>query len=164
MSAERDSVYCKNTKDNEDDWSNILEMSEKSKEFLKKYIPDALQTAKLEYALQLIDDWVLEYGFDKNWNLNDKGREGEEVYDDVRSCNENNENLKNITIIEMSHKTKQFLRKNIPQALDTTDVNEVLELIENWIIQYGFEGPDDNFTDKGHEGEEAYDDIYYLNP
>lgn len=111
MSVERDSAYYKNIKDDEDDWPNILEMSEKSKEFLKKNIPDALETAKIEYALKLIDDWVLEYGFDKNWNLNDKGREGEEVYDDVRSCNENNENLKNITIIEMSHKTKQFLRK-----------------------------------------------------
>lgn len=40
----------------------------------------------------------------------------------------------------------------------------MLELIENWIMKWGFEGPDDHFTDKGHEGEEAYDDIYYLNP
>lgn len=88
MSAERDSVYCKNTKDDEDDWLNIFEMSEKSRKFLKE---------------------------------------------------------------------------NIPDALETTDVNEVLELIDDWIMEWGFEGPDDHFTDKGHEGEEAYDDIYYLN-
>lgn len=39
-------------------------------------------------ALDLIDDWIIYWGFDKNWDFNDKGREGKEVYDDLYNSNE----------------------------------------------------------------------------
>lgn len=65
----------------------MLKMSKESEEFLRKNIPEALEKTKVNDALDLIDDWITYWGFDKNWDLNDKGREGQEVYDDIYYLN-----------------------------------------------------------------------------
>ena len=66
-----------------------MKMTEESKLFLKKYIPEALQTNSLREALDLLYDLIDEKGFAPPHydEYNDFGRAAQRVYDDLYLSN-----------------------------------------------------------------------------
>lgn len=62
-----------------------MKMTEKSKLFLEKYIPAALQANSLRETLDLLYDLIDEKGFAPPHydEYNDFGREAQRVYDDL---------------------------------------------------------------------------------
>ena len=64
-------------------------MSEKSREFLKKYLPDTLNAQHVNEVLDPLYDLIDEKGFapPDYYDYNDFGREAQEVYDDVYDNN-----------------------------------------------------------------------------
>lgn len=65
-------------------------------------------------------------------------------------------------MLNMSEKSEQFLKENIPEVLDMTDTNDALDAISTWMQLYGFDGNDD-INEQGREAEHVYDDIYVHN-
>lgn len=67
----------------------MLKMSEKSQVFLKKYLPQSLETDSLREALTLLYDLIDEKGFapPDYYEYNDFGRESQSVYDDLYLSN-----------------------------------------------------------------------------
>ena len=67
-------------------------------------------------------------------------------------------------MFNISERTKKFLEKYLPQALETDDINEALDLIEEFMLFYGFDAEHNHdLTDIGDEAQKAYDDLYYSN-
>lgn len=67
----------------------MLEMSNTSKAFLEKYLPDALKADKLNDALDPLYRLIDEKGFvpPHYYEYNDFGREAQRVYDDLYLSN-----------------------------------------------------------------------------
>lgn len=66
-----------------------MKMSDKSRVFLEKYLPDALKAEQLNEALDLLYDLIDEKGFAPPHyeEYNDFGREAQRVYDDLYLSN-----------------------------------------------------------------------------
>lgn len=67
----------------------MLIMSEKSKQFLQKYLPEALEAESVNDALLPLYDLIDEKGFappDYEW-YNEFGRMAQQVYDDLYANN-----------------------------------------------------------------------------
>lgn len=62
-----------------------MNMSDKSRAFLEKYLPDALKAEQLNDVLDLLYDLIDEKGFAPPHydEYNDFGREAQRVYDDL---------------------------------------------------------------------------------
>lgn len=63
----------------------MVRMTDKSKAFLKEYIPDALNKEEVKSVLRLLYDLIVEKGFAPPHydEYNDFGREAQKVYDDI---------------------------------------------------------------------------------
>ena len=74
----------------------MLNMTKDSRVFLKKYLPDALDTDVLRDALELLFDWIEDNGYapPHYYDYNDLGREAQRVYDDLFLSNADEEALK----------------------------------------------------------------------
>ena len=66
----------------------MLKMSEKSKRFLEKNIPQLLGVNDLNMFLDKLDDFITSYGLDDQDNMTAFGHEAQYVYDEVYCCNE----------------------------------------------------------------------------
>lgn len=63
----------------------MLKMSNKSQEFLEQYLPQVLDSASTNDALDIIYDFIDENGFAPPHyeEYNDLGRSAQKVYDDI---------------------------------------------------------------------------------
>ena len=62
----------------------MLKMTEKTKEFLKKCLPDVvIDTDDVNSILEPLYDLIMYQGFDEKWEYNAFGREAQDVYDDL---------------------------------------------------------------------------------
>lgn len=64
-------------------------------------------------------------------------------------------------MVNMSAESREFLTKNLPEALEKDDVRDVLELLYDLIDEKGFAPPHYyDYNDFGREAQRVYDDIY----
>jgi len=67
-------------------------------------------------------------------------------------------------MLNMNKKTEEFLRENLPKALASDDIGEVLWMLYDLIDEKGFAPPHyDSYNDFGREAQKAYDDLYDSN-
>ena len=67
-------------------------------------------------------------------------------------------------MIYMSNETRSFLRENLPDSLQATDVNDILIPLDAWIFVHGMgPEPECELNDAGVRAQAAYDDLYYSN-
>lgn len=70
----------------------MLKMSDKSKEFLTKYLPETLEAEHVNDILDPLYDWIMVNGFEHVPepfdHYNALGDEAQEVYDDLYDSNE----------------------------------------------------------------------------
>lgn len=60
--------------------------------------------------------------------------------------------------------SREFLEKNLPEALLETSINNVLEMLYILIDEKGFAPPHfDSYNDFGREAQRVYDDLYLSN-
>ena len=63
--------------------------------------------------------------------------------------------------MRMTKESRKFLERNLPNALRTENLGEVLHMLYDWIDNYGFAPPHyDEYNDLGREAQRVYDDIY----
>ncbi len=61
----------------------------------------------------------------------------------------------------MTEASRKFLEQNLPDALRTEKIGDVLDMIFDWIEDHGFAPPHyDEYNDLGREAQRVYDDIY----
>ena len=65
-------------------------------------------------------------------------------------------------MLNMSEKTREFLKRYLPDTLDAADVNDILIPLYLWIDMHGFT-EDYEYNELGKLGQEVYDDLYYNN-
>ena len=66
--------------------------------------------------------------------------------------------------MEMTEKSKKFLEKHIPAALQVNSLREALDLLYDLIDEKGFAPPHyDEYNDFGREAQRVYDDLYLSN-
>ena len=64
----------------------------------------------------------------------------------------------------MTEKSRQFLEKYLPEALELDDIGEVLWRLYDLIDEKGFAPPHyDEYNDFGREAQRVYDDLYLSN-
>ncbi len=64
-------------------------------------------------------------------------------------------------MVNMSAESREFLTKNLPEALKKDDVRDVLELLYDLIDEKGFAPPHYyDYNDFGRKAQRVYDDIY----
>ncbi len=67
-------------------------------------------------------------------------------------------------MLKMTDVSKEFLRKHYPKVLEESDINDALDLLSDFIDEYGFEPPRyEDYNDLGREAQKVYDDIYLSN-
>ena len=61
----------------------------------------------------------------------------------------------------MTEASRKFLEQNLPDALRTEKIGDVLDMTFDWIDDHGFAPPHyDEYNDLGREAQRVYDDIY----
>ena len=66
--------------------------------------------------------------------------------------------------MKMLDTSREFLEKNLPEALLETSINNVLEMLYILIDEKGFAPPHfDSYNDFGREAQRVYDDLYLSN-
>ena len=69
----------------------LLNLKKNEVEFISKNIENSenlLQTDKVNDILDSLSDWILENGFDENYDLTDEGRFAQRIYDNIYMNNE----------------------------------------------------------------------------
>ena len=69
----------------------LLNLKKNEVEFISKNIENSenlLQTDKVNDILDSLSDWILENGFDENYDLTDEGRLAQRIYDNIYMNNE----------------------------------------------------------------------------
>jgi hypothetical protein len=67
-------------------------------------------------------------------------------------------------MLKMTEKSRQFLKENLPEALERDDIGGVLWLLYDLIDEKGFAPPHyDEYNDFGREAQRVYDDLYLNN-
>lgn len=61
----------------------MIKMSEKSRRFLQKYLPQFVNAERAKDILAPLYDLINYRGFDENYEYNDFGDEAQAVYDDI---------------------------------------------------------------------------------
>ena len=65
-------------------------------------------------------------------------------------------------MLNMSRKSEEFLKENLPEVINMKDTTAALDAISTWMQIYGFDSNDD-INEPGREAERVYDDIYIHN-
>ena len=64
----------------------------------------------------------------------------------------------------LSEQSRNFLKKNLPEAFNAQSVKEILEMLYDLINEKGFAPPDfEEYNDFGRQAQMVYDDIYQNN-
>lgn len=67
-------------------------------------------------------------------------------------------------MLNMSDTSKEFLKKNLPDALAASTLNEALHKLYDLIDEKGFAPPHyQSYNDFGREAQRVYDDLYLSN-
>ena len=67
-------------------------------------------------------------------------------------------------MLKMCNTSRKFLERHLPKALDFEEVNDALDLLSDFIDEYGFDPPIyEDYNDFGREAQKVYDDIYLSN-
>ena len=67
-------------------------------------------------------------------------------------------------MLTMNDVSRVFLKEHLPEALKAEDVNEALDMLFDFIDEFGFSPPEyENYNDLGREAQKVYDDIYLSN-
>lgn len=67
-------------------------------------------------------------------------------------------------MLKMKESSKQFLEKNLPEALKCEKLNDALRLLYDLIDEKGFAPPIyEDYNDFGREAQRVYDDLYLSN-
>ena len=67
-------------------------------------------------------------------------------------------------MLEMTDKSREFLEKNLPEALEQEDVGDALDLLYVLIDEKGFAPPNYyDYNEFGVEAQKVYDDLYLSN-
>ena len=67
-------------------------------------------------------------------------------------------------MLKMKESSKQFLEKNLPEALKCEKLNDALRLLYDLIDEQGFAPPlYHDYNDFGREAQRVYDDLYLSN-
>lgn len=67
-------------------------------------------------------------------------------------------------MLKMEESSEQFLRQNLPEALECSERKKALRLLYDLIDEKGFAPPDYyDYNDFGREAQRVYDDIYLSN-
>lgn len=66
-------------------------------------------------------------------------------------------------MIKMSDESRMFLRDYLPEVLNATEVNDILDPLYDLIMYKGFITHDEGYNAFGAEAQWVYDDIYYSN-
>ena len=66
----------------------MFNMSERSKDFLRKNCPELLMEDELRKFLLDLDDFITREGLDENDNMTAFGHEAQAVYDEIYMCNQ----------------------------------------------------------------------------
>lgn len=67
-------------------------------------------------------------------------------------------------MLTMNDVSRVFLEEHLPEALKVEDVNEALDMLFDFIDEFGFSPPEyENYNDLGREAQKVYDDIYLSN-
>ena len=67
-------------------------------------------------------------------------------------------------MLKMTNVSEEFLKKHLPKALEEDDINDALDLLSDFIDEYGFESTRyEDYNDLGREAQKVYDDIYLSN-
>ena len=66
----------------------MVNMSEESGAFLKEHLPELLEMKDINEILERLDAFMLEEGFDAEYNANELWRQAAIVYDEIYCCNE----------------------------------------------------------------------------
>lgn len=66
--------------------------------------------------------------------------------------------------LKMKDSSRKFLEKNLPSALETTTLRDLLIQLYDLIDEKGFAPPHyEDYNDFGREAQKVYDDIYLSN-
>lgn len=67
-------------------------------------------------------------------------------------------------MLTMTAESREFLEKNLPEALTIGDKRTVLRMLYDLIDEKGFAPPHyDSYNDFGREAQQVYDDLYFSN-
>lgn len=66
-------------------------------------------------------------------------------------------------MVKMSEESRSFLRENLPETLEATDPNDILDPLYDLIMYKGFITFEDGYNDFGDEAQAVYDDIFNSN-
>ena len=67
-------------------------------------------------------------------------------------------------MLTMNDVSRVFLEEHLPEALKAEEVNEALDMLFDFIDEFGFSPPEyENYNDLGREAQKVYDDIYLSN-
>ncbi len=66
-------------------------------------------------------------------------------------------------MIKLPEKARDFLEKNVPEALEKKDYKELLLELNYWILANGFTDDFDEYNAIGEEAQAIYDLIYHEN-
>lgn len=72
--------------------------------------------------------------------------------------------LEVMAVLQMSDASRQFLQKNLPEALNAKTLTDALDLLFDLIEEKGFAPPEfEWYNDFGREAQQVYDDLYLSN-
>ena len=67
-------------------------------------------------------------------------------------------------MLNMMVASRRFLEENLPETLETEQINVALRLLYDFIDEKGFAPPDyDEYNDFGRETQRVYDNLYLNN-
>lgn len=67
-------------------------------------------------------------------------------------------------MLKMKNSSREFLERYLPDALEATELNSVLDRLFDLIEEKGFAPPEyEGYNDFGREAQRVYDDIYLSN-
>ena len=65
-------------------------------------------------------------------------------------------------MLNMSNASRKFLEENLPNVINATEVNDILDPLYDLIDMKGFD-VDEEYNDFGREAQSVYDDLYIHN-
>lgn len=66
-------------------------------------------------------------------------------------------------MVKMNESSREFLIRNLPDTVDASEPNEILEPLYNLIMYKGFISHEEGYNEFGYEAQAVYDDIFYSN-
>lgn len=67
-------------------------------------------------------------------------------------------------MLKMEESSKRFFEKNLPEALETNELSDALDMLFDLIEEKGYAPPHyDEYNNFGREAQRVYDDVFFSN-